>query len=117
MEKNKKKDEKNRENTVAGKHCYNQKCYVWGATMLFPHHLQSNIVYKKKICSGINCGVLKLTRRPQLSKTIWSGDKEKICISEQKKYKEKNIKNNKLTRGLVVARASLPGHPDYQKQI
>ena len=54
-----------------------------GATMLFPHHLQSNIVYKK-IGSGINRGVLKLTRRPQLSKTIWSGDKEKICISEKK---------------------------------
>ena len=32
---------------LAGKHCYNQQCYVWGATMLFPHHLQSNIVYKK----------------------------------------------------------------------
>ena len=110
MEKTKKKGKnkkkKREKNIVAGKHCYNQQCHVWGATMFFPHHLQSNIVYKK-IGSGINRGVLKLTRRPQLSKTIWSGDKEKKCISEQKKYKKKKLKkNNKLVRGLVVVPAS-----------
>ena len=43
----KKKGKKRRRKKQGKKHCYNQQCYVWGATMLFPDHLQSNIVYKK----------------------------------------------------------------------
>ena len=82
MEKNKKQKAKKEEaktgkNTIAGKHCYNQQCYVWGATMLFPHHLQSNIVYKIKIGSGINRGVLKLAQTLRLYIYI-SGKRKKI---------------------------------------